>query len=168
MVQAVGAAAVVPTALALLLQAFPDGRQGFAAGLFGALSSAAAAAGPVLGGVLVQRWGWPAVFWFNLPVGTLGVALALTLVRRRGGQRSAEPLDWPGVGLVTAGLFCLTLAIIQGNDWGWTSAVDARPLRRRGGAPRGSRRAGSCAPPPRSSTCGSSADAPSPPRARPS
>ncbi len=122
-VQAVGAAAVVPTALALLLQAFPEGRQGFAAGLFGALSSAAAAAGPVLGGVLIQRWGWPAVFWFNLPVGALGVLLALALVRRRGGERSAEPLDWPGVGLVTAGLFCLTLAIIQGNDWGWTSAV---------------------------------------------
>ena len=122
-VQAVGAAAVVPTALALLLQAYPEGRQGFAAGLFGALSSAAAAAGPVLGGVLVQRWGWPAVFWFNVPVGALGVAMALTLVRRRGGVRSREPLDWPGVGLVTAGLFCLTLAIIQGNDWGWTSSV---------------------------------------------
>lgn len=122
-VQAVGAAAVVPTALALLLQAFPEDRQGFAAGLFGALSSAAAAAGPVLGGILVQRWGWPAVFWFNIPVGALGVVLALTLVRGRREARAAEPLDWPGVGLVTAGLFCLTLAIIQGNDWGWTSAV---------------------------------------------
>ena len=122
-VQAVGAAAVVPTALALLLQAFPEDRQGFAAGLFGALSSAAAAAGPVLGGILVQRWGWPAVFWFNIPVGALGVVLALTLVRGRREARAAEPLDWPGVGLVTAGLFCLTLAIIQGNDWGWPSAV---------------------------------------------
>lgn len=131
-VQALGAAAVVPTALALLLQAFPEGRQGFAAGLFGALSSAAAAAGPVLGGVLIQRWGWPAVFWLNVPVGALGVALALALVRRRGASapdaqtpaaRTREPLDWPGVGLVSAGLFCLTLAIIQGNDWGWTSGV---------------------------------------------
>ena len=141
-VQAVGAAAVVPTALALLLQAFPDERQGFAAGLFGALSSAAAAAGPVLGGVLIQRWGWPAVFWFNIPIGALGVVLALTLVRqpadaaiRRAAAagrvratdtpaaRTREPLDWPGVGLVSAGLFCLTLAIIQGNDWGWTSGA---------------------------------------------
>ncbi len=121
-VQAVGAAAVVPTALALLLQAFPDTRQGFAAGLFGALSSAAAAAGPVLGGLLIERWGWPAVFWFNIPVGALGVVLALALVRRRG-VRTRTPLDWPGVGLVTAGLFSLTLAIIQGNDWGWTSGT---------------------------------------------
>lgn len=120
-VQAVGAAAVVPTALALLLQAFPAGRQGFAAGLFGALSSAAAAAGPVLGGVLIQRWGWPAVFWFNLPVGALGVALTLVLVRGQREPQAHARLDWPGVGLVTAGLFCLTLAIIQGNDWGWTS-----------------------------------------------
>ena len=113
--QAVGAAAVVPTALALILQAFPENRQGFAAGLFGALSSAAAAAGPVLGGVLIQRWGWPAVFWFNLPVGALGVALAL--VRGRRAPQAHARLDWPGVGLVTAGLFCLTLAIIHGNDW---------------------------------------------------
>jgi EmrB/QacA subfamily drug resistance transporter len=123
-VQAVGAAAVVPTALALLLQAFPAGRQGFAAGLFGALTSAAAAAGPVLGGVLIQRWGWQAVFWFNLPVGSLGIVLALLLVRSRRTQLRAEgALDWPGVGLFSAGLFCLTLALIQGNDWGWTSAV---------------------------------------------
>jgi DHA2 family methylenomycin A resistance protein-like MFS transporter len=121
-VQAVGAAAVVPTALTLLLQAFPDDRQGFAAGLFGALSSAAAAAGPVLGGLLIERWGWPAVFWFNVPVGALGVVPALALLRRRG-VHTYEPPDWPGVGLVTAGLFCLTLAIIQGNDWGWTSGT---------------------------------------------
>ncbi len=66
--QATGAAAVIPASLALLMQAFPAARQGLAAGLFGALSAAAAALGPVLGGVLVQRWGWPAIFWFNLPV----------------------------------------------------------------------------------------------------
>lgn len=121
--QALGAAAVVPTALALLLQAFPQSRQGFAAGLFGALSSFAAALGPVLGGVLVWRWGWPAVFWFNLPAGAFGVVLALVLLRGLHTPRTRAALDWPGVALVSAGLFCLTLAIIQGNEWGWVSAV---------------------------------------------
>lgn len=122
-VQAVGGAAVIPTALAILLQAFPADRQGFAAGLFGALSSAAAAAGPVLGGVLVERWGWPAIFWFNLPAGAAGVALALALVPRRRGRRADARLDWLGVGLSSAGLFCLTLGLIEGNDWGWRSAT---------------------------------------------
>ncbi len=122
-VQAIGAAAVVPTALALLLQAYPVRRQGFAAGLFGAVSSLALALGPVLGGVLVWYRGWPAVFWFNLPVGVLGVVLALTLTRGLHTPRTRASLDWPGVGLVSAGLFCVTLAIIQGNDWGWTSAT---------------------------------------------
>ena len=122
-VQAVGAAAVVPTALALLLQAFPERRQGFAAGLFGAVSSLALAVGPVLGGVLVWYRGWPAVFWLNIPVGILGVVLVLTLTRGLRTPRTRASLDWPGVGLVSAGLFCVTLAIIQGNDWGWTSGA---------------------------------------------
>ena len=146
-VQAVGAAAVVPTALALLLQAFPAGRQGFAAGLFGAAQLAAAAVGPVLGGVLIERWGWPAIFWLNLPVGALGVVLALTLTRGRRTPRTRAPLDWPGVGLGSAGLFCLTLALIQGNDWGWTSRRRPRSLRRRRRPARRLGRGGSSARP---------------------
>ncbi|NLE22248.1 MAG: MFS transporter [Actinobacteria bacterium] len=122
-VQAVGAAAVVPTALALLLHAYHSQRQGFAAGLFGAVSSLALAVGPVLGGLLVWYRGWPAVFWLNLPVGVLGVVLALTLARGLRTPRTRAWLDWPGVGLVSAGLLCVTLAIIQGNDWGWTSGT---------------------------------------------
>jgi EmrB/QacA subfamily drug resistance transporter len=124
-VQAVGAAAVVPTALALLLQAFPARRQGLAAGLFGAVSSLALAVGPVLGGVLVWYRGWAAVFWLNLPVGILGVILVLALTRGLRTPRTRASLDWPGVGLFSAGLFCVTLAIIQGNDWGWVSGAVA-------------------------------------------
>ena len=128
-VQAVGAAAVIPTSLAILLAAFPRSRQGFGAGLFGAVSTLAAALGPVIGGLLVQRWSWPAIFWFNLPVGALGVALALAFVPRDrretavAGEAARPRLDWTGVALVTAGLFCLTLGLIQGNEWGWTSAA---------------------------------------------
>ncbi|HET6495659.1 MAG TPA: DHA2 family efflux MFS transporter permease subunit [Thermoleophilia bacterium] len=120
-VQAVGAAAVIPTALVLLLDAFPASRQGFAAGLFGALSSAAAALGPVLGGVLIGRWGWPAIFWLNVPVGAVGIALTVSFVRGRRKPQADAKLDWAGVSLSSAGLFCLTLALIEGNAWGWTS-----------------------------------------------
>jgi len=124
--QAVGAAAVIPTSLAILLAAFPGSRQGLGAGLFGAVSTMAAALGPVVGGVLVQHWGWPAIFWLNLPVGALGVALALAVLprdQRPAAASSSGRLDWAGVVLVTAGLFCLTLGLIQGNEWGWTSVA---------------------------------------------
>ena len=120
-VQAVGAAAVIPTALTILLAAYPAERRGFAAGLFGAISLAAAAMGPALGGVLIFRWSWPAVFWLNLPVGLMGIVLALTLIPRRAVKPAPAGLDLPGAALAAAGLFCLTLALIQGNPWGWTS-----------------------------------------------
>ena len=139
--QAVGAAAVIPTALATLLAAYPPRRQGLAAGLFGAVTTGAAAVGPVIGGLLIQHWSWPAIFWFNVPVGTVGVILVLWLVPRSLGALAAAPeaaeadrgpapgararppapasgAPAPrlgGVGLVTAGLFSLTLALIQGN-----------------------------------------------------
>jgi EmrB/QacA subfamily drug resistance transporter len=120
--QAIGAAAVVPTALTLLMAGFPAGRQGFAAGLFGMASTLAAALGPTIGGLLLERWSWPAIFWVNLPIGAASLALAVSaLPRRRVTQRLA--IDLPGLGLSSAGLFCLTLALIQANDWGWTSSV---------------------------------------------
>jgi DHA2 family methylenomycin A resistance protein-like MFS transporter len=121
-VQAVGAAAVIPTALTILLAAYPAARRGFAAGMFGAISSAAAALGPTLGGVLIDRWSWQAVFWFNIPVGLLGIGLALALLPRRSAKPAPAGLDLSGAALAAGGLFCLTLGLIQGNPWGWTSA----------------------------------------------
>lgn len=120
--QATGAAGVIPTSLTLLMAAFPRERQGFAAGLFGGLSTLAASLGPALGGALISASSWRLIFWFNVPVGVVGVALAATLVPREGHERSREPMDLAGVGLVSAGLFCITLALIQSNTWGWLSA----------------------------------------------
>ena len=120
--QATGAAGVIPTSLTLLMAAFPRERQGFAAGLFGGLSTLAASLGPALGGALIAASSWRLIFWFNVPVGILGIVLAATLIPRQGRERSQAPMDVAGVGLVTAGLFCITLALIQSNTWGWLSA----------------------------------------------
>jgi EmrB/QacA subfamily drug resistance transporter len=132
-VQAVGGAAIVPVSLAILLGAFPQRQQGLSAGLFGAVSTFAAALGPVLGGVLIARgawhwhfihlhgtWQW--IFLFNVPVGLVGLALALVLVPRRQRERATGRIDFVGVALVSVGLFCLTLALIQSNAWHWGSA----------------------------------------------
>ena len=120
--QATGGAAVIPTSLTLLMSAFPRARQGFAAGLFGGLSTLAASLGPALGGALIAASSWRLIFWFNVPVGIVGIALAATLIPRAPRERSEAPMDLAGVGLVSAGLFCVTLALIQSNTWGWLSA----------------------------------------------
>ena len=122
--QAAGAAAVIPVSLALLLAAFPAGRRGFAAGLYGALTSAAAALGPTVGGYLTEYHGWRWIFLLNVPVGVVAIVAALLLVPRdpcQPGAARPTPIDLPGMGLSAAALFCLTLGLIQGNDWGWTS-----------------------------------------------
>jgi EmrB/QacA subfamily drug resistance transporter len=120
--QATGAAAMIPMALTILLAAFPRTQQGLAAGLFGGLSVLAASLGPVLGGLLITYGSWHWIFWFNVPVGILGFALTAALVRRDDRGRRRERMDLPGVALVTSGLFCLTLGLIQANTWGWLSA----------------------------------------------
>lgn len=132
--QAVGGAAVVPVSLPILMGAFPKDQQGFASGLFGAVSSLSAAIGPVLGGFLIDArdWVWPAIhlehswqliFFFNIPVGLLGIALALALIPSRGRVATETHVDLPGIALLSSGLFCLTLALIQSNSWHWTSAL---------------------------------------------
>jgi EmrB/QacA subfamily drug resistance transporter len=131
--QAVGGAAVVPTSLAILMGAFPQHEQGFASGLFGAISSLSAAAGPVIAGFLIdaRSWVWPSIhlhdswqliFFINIPIGVLGIVLALALIPRGERVASEAHIDLPGIALSSTGLFCLTLALIQSNSWHWTSA----------------------------------------------
>jgi EmrB/QacA subfamily drug resistance transporter len=119
--QAIGAAAMNPVSLAIIIAVFPRERRGAAIGVWGALSGLAAAAGPVLGGFLVQNFDWRWIFFVNLPfciVGLIMVALFVPETRVPGTSKKLDPL-----GLVTLSLamFCLVLAIIQGNDWGWAS-----------------------------------------------
>ena len=131
--QAVGAAAIVPVSLPILMNAFPKHQQGFASGLFGAITSLSASIGPVLAGVLIDArdvvWpaihlhdSWQLIFFINIPIGLLGIVLALVLIPSRGRVTSEAHIDLPGIALSSAGLFCLTLGLIQSNSWHWTSA----------------------------------------------
>jgi EmrB/QacA subfamily drug resistance transporter len=118
--QAAGAAVMLPTSLGLLLPVFPAERRHVAIGAWAAAGGVAAAAGPPLGGLLVElSWRW--VFVVNVPVGIAALvvgARALTEVRDPSGTRP----DVVGAGLVTAAIGTLVVAIVQGPDWGWGSA----------------------------------------------
>jgi len=122
--QGLGGAAVLTISLAIVLGAFPRRQQGTAVGIWGALGTAAAAVGPVLGGVLVTYGHWSWIFFVNVPIGVVAViACARIIPADERMERAEGSIDIPGMLISGAGLFCLTLALVQGDAWGWTSAT---------------------------------------------
>src|SRR5215207_8793691 len=119
--QAIGAAIMVPASLALVLEAYPATRRAHGVALWAASAALAAGLGPSLGGVLVQAGGWRLAFLVNLP---LGIAALLAgrrvLLESRAPGRRTTP-DLTGAGLSGIAIALATLAIVQGEDWGWTS-----------------------------------------------
>jgi EmrB/QacA subfamily drug resistance transporter len=125
--QAVAAALLAPSSLALLLPAFAPERRGFAVGTWGAMGGIAAAAGPALGGLLVDGLGWRAVFFVNLPVVVVTLVVGATVLAESRDERSGLP-DQFSVLLLGAGVALLSLGIVSGEDGGWTAPATAVPL----------------------------------------
>ncbi len=118
--QGIGAALIAPTSLALVLDAFPIERRAAGVGLWGAAAAAAAAVGPTLGGALVELSDWRLVFLVNLPIGAAVLLLGSGRLRERPKLDTHLP-DLLGALLLALGLALVTLAIVEGNDWGWTA-----------------------------------------------
>jgi len=121
-VEAIGAAILIPASLALVLQSFPRERLPVAVAIWGAIGAAAGAAGPVLGAVIVNGLSWRWAFFLNLPVGIVSLLLARVVLPE---GREANPGRLPdpfGVVAITAGVALLTYAIVETNTWGWGSA----------------------------------------------
>jgi EmrB/QacA subfamily drug resistance transporter len=118
--QAAGGAILMPTSLALLLAEFPPTQRALAVAVWSATGAVAAAAGPPVGGLLVQAsWRW--VFLVNLPIGLVTAVLAArVLSESRDPDRKGFP-DLAGAALLVLASSALMLAIVQGQSWGWTS-----------------------------------------------
>lgn len=119
--QGVGAAAIAPTSLAIVLDSFPVEKRAAGVGLWGAAAAAAAAIGPTLGGALVELSDWRLVFLVNLPLGVAVLLAGRRLLPERPVSDSRLP-DLPGALMLALGLAAVTLGIVEGNDWGWTAA----------------------------------------------
>jgi EmrB/QacA subfamily drug resistance transporter len=120
-VQALGAAALVPASLAIVLSVFPREKVPAAVAIWGAIAALAAAVGPTAGALLVDAWGWPSVFLINLPI---GVAAFLLARRTMPESREAHATRFPdpvGIVLLAGALSLLALGIVQGNQWQWAS-----------------------------------------------
>ncbi|MGH3011676.1 MAG: DHA2 family efflux MFS transporter permease subunit [Gaiellaceae bacterium] len=120
--QGLGAASITPSALSILTTTFTEGRErNVALGAWGAVGGFGAAAGVLLGGILTDLLSWEWIFFVNIPVGAVGLALAPVLLSESRDARG-QSHDVPGAVLVTSGLMLLVLAITQGRQWEWLSA----------------------------------------------
>jgi EmrB/QacA subfamily drug resistance transporter len=119
--QGVGGAAMTPLSLAILFSVFPRRQTGMAFGIWGAISGAAAAIGPSLGGLLIEYGSWHWVFFINVPVGLGAFIFGWIVIPKVREALAGTRIDYLGVAISAVGLFCLVLGLIKANDWGWTS-----------------------------------------------
>jgi EmrB/QacA subfamily drug resistance transporter len=116
--QAVGAAMMIPTTLGLLLPAFPAEQRPVAIGIWSAISGVAAALGPPIGGLLVQlSWHW--IFLVNVPLGLITALVAIRVLDEAKEPEDGRP-DLLGALMLALGIGVLTLGIVQGPAWGWS------------------------------------------------
>jgi EmrB/QacA subfamily drug resistance transporter len=119
--QGVFGAMLQPTALALLRNTFPLEKLNNAIGIWGAVLGASTAAGPIVGGLLVQHINWEACFYVNVPVGIIALVVGLLVLRETPSSSEASSFDVPGIIALSAFLFLLVWGLIKGPDYGWAS-----------------------------------------------
>jgi EmrB/QacA subfamily drug resistance transporter len=121
-VQGIGAAIMNPATLGIITATFPPRQRGTAIGIWAGTSAMALAIGPLVGGLLTEKVGWSWIFFVNVPVGLVGIAMAFWAIDETRDMSKEQRLDLPG--LLTSGgaLFALTYALIEANSYGWTSA----------------------------------------------
>src|SRR5215472_16628159 len=121
--QGVFGAMLQPTALALLRETFPIEKLNGAIGVWGAVIGASTAAGPIVGGLLVQHLNWESCFYINIPVGVIALTMGLLVLRETRPSPAARSFDIPGIGLLSGFLFLLVWGLIKAPDYGWTSGA---------------------------------------------
>jgi EmrB/QacA subfamily drug resistance transporter len=122
--QGLGAALVVPAALAIISTTFPEGRErNFAMGVWTAVAAGGGAAGLVLGGLITDALGWEWIFFVNVPVGAAGVALSFVLLEAGRGETTSRRIDLPGAVTVTAGLVLLVYGFTRAEGAGFGSPL---------------------------------------------
>jgi EmrB/QacA subfamily drug resistance transporter len=119
--QALGASMLMATGPAILTRSFPMTMRGRALGALGTFTYLGLTVGPSFGGWLAGAYGWPSVFYINVPIGIVAILLAVRAIADDRAERRQETFDFIGAGLFTTGLVALLIALNQGHTWGWTS-----------------------------------------------
>src|ERR1700730_13279811 len=118
--QGAGAALVMPLAMAILSGAYPKEERARALGIFSGVTGFALIVGPAIGGFVTENLGWRWIFWINLPIGLIAIALVLARLRESFGPKAT--LDIWGLIIVAAAALALVWGLLRGNLEGWSSA----------------------------------------------
>ncbi len=115
--QGAGAAPMLSLSLALVCNAFPAAKQPRALGIWAAVSAVALAIGPLAGGLLIEL-DWRVIFWMNLPVAAIGVAITVVAAPESTDPGAGTRIDWAGLAALSVGLIAAVLALVQSRAWG--------------------------------------------------
>ena len=119
--QGAGAAFLMPGSLSIITNTFKGSERGRALGLWAGISGMALGMGPVVGGVLVEKAGWEWIFFLNVPVAMIAIPVTMYAVKRVARRDRRPPDRLGGDPTLSLGLGLLLLAVVQANDYGWTS-----------------------------------------------
>ena len=122
-VQSLGAAIVFPASMTIGIQSVPAAKRTGAIAILGTTQGLAAALGPTIGGAVTQFFGWRGIFLINVPLVLIMLGLCWWLLDRQTTETVTEKIDWVGSLCSMGTLFSLTLMLVKGSDWGWTSSV---------------------------------------------
>src|SRR5215510_2641454 len=120
-VQGLGAALMNPATLSIITVTFPPRQRGTAIGIWVGISALALAIGPLVGGILTEQINWSWIFFINVPVGIAGIIVSRLFIDETRDESEEQRLDLPGLISSAVGLFGLTYALIEGNNYGWSS-----------------------------------------------
>jgi DHA2 family multidrug resistance protein len=121
-IQAIASSADYPTAMAILTVTFAAGRErAQALGIWSSAFAASAVFGPLLGGPLIDTFGWRSIFFLNVPVGLIGLAMAMYFIKESVSEKKTYDFDWNGAITLGVALSTLVLVLDRGTDWGWFS-----------------------------------------------
>ncbi len=125
-IQAIAGSADYPTAMAIIAVTFKGVKErAQALGIWSSSFAAASVFGPLIGGPLIDTFGWRSVFFINVPVGIVGTLMAIAFINesRAEGQQASHYFDWWGALTLGGALSSLVLVLDQGSDWGWLSVA---------------------------------------------
>jgi EmrB/QacA subfamily drug resistance transporter len=120
-VQGVGAALMMPSTLSIISATFDVRERGTAIGIWAGVSAVALAIGPLLGGIITEHISWNWIFYVNVPIGVAAVLAAIFVVPESKDTSRQQRLDLPGLITSGVGLLSLVYALIEANQYGWTS-----------------------------------------------